>query len=98
VRVRLTARARLDLVEIGTHIAAENPARAEAFVGEIEERCRSLAETPERGKRLGGRRTSLRRLQHGSYLIVYAVRPEIVMIERVLHGARDLSALLDEFD
>lgn len=34
---------------------------------------------------------------HGSYLILYAERRGVLVIERVVHGARDLDRLLDEW-
>jgi addiction module RelE/StbE family toxin len=99
VKVTLTARARRDLDEIGDYMADESPKRAEAFVEALTQRCLSLTENPERGQRIGARMSDLRRLTHGRYLVIYAVRTDSVVIERVLHGARDLSTIFgDDLD
>jgi plasmid stabilization system protein ParE len=48
VRVRLSARARLDLEEIGDWIAADDAQAAQRFVASLVDRCLSLAEHPGR--------------------------------------------------
>lgn len=34
----------------------------------------------------------------GQYVILFRIRDDMVRIERVLHGSRDLLSILDEFD
>ena len=84
-----------DLEEIGDFIAQDNPVRALSFVVELRRRCADLADFPEahpiyirkRGK-------ALRKAVHGNYLILYEVRPTLVWIVRILHGARNIRRLL----
>jgi toxin ParE1/3/4 len=35
---------------------------------------------------------------HGNYLILFSVEAKAVRIERVIHGARDLGALIGDSD
>lgn len=86
---------RLDLLEIATFIARDNPARARTFVTELETVCGNLVAHPEIGvlrPELHGR---LRMLPHGRYLIFYQMLQDTVRIVRILHGARDFTALFN---
>ncbi len=84
-----------DLERIGDYIARDNPARAASFVQELIEKARLIGETPHgfpvvpRYAHLG-----IRRCAHNSYLIFYRVEVERVSIIHILHGARDIDALL----
>lgn len=96
MRVRFSTTARRDLREIAEHIATDDWVRASSFAEEIEDRCRSLAEFPDRFPvvyRTG--RFALRKLSHADYLIFYATMPDEVVIVRVLHGARDWQSMFD---
>jgi len=95
MRVSITEAAEADLVEIGSFIADDNPPRAESFVYELLDRCRGLAEYPQRYPVVGtwhGRQ--LRRCAFGSYLIFYSVLDEMVEINHVVNSARDYLRLL----
>jgi toxin ParE1/3/4 len=69
--VRLTAKARGDLNEIVAYIAQDNPSAAERLGDELAAEANSLS-NPYRGG-LVRRRRNVRRLVHGSYLIVYRI-------------------------
>jgi toxin ParE1/3/4 len=95
MKVRFSAKAKSDLLEIGLWIAQDNPARAESFVDEIENACARLADAPRAFPLLPGHETSgIRRRPHGSYLVLYVIGIEAVEIVRILHGARDYEAVL----
>ena len=70
--VRLTARARGDLNEIVAYIAQDNPLAAERLGDELAAEADSLSNYPHRVG-LVRRRRNVRRLVHGSYLIVYRI-------------------------
>jgi plasmid stabilization system protein ParE len=89
--------AKADLISIGRHIATDNPARADSFVDELEQKCRSLGERPLAWPIMPQSRSrQIRRRIHGDYLIFYRVSDDHVEVARVLHGARDYAAWLFE--
>lgn len=96
-QVRLTARAELDLEEVGDYIAADNPALALAFVQAIREHCERIANTPldyPTHPELG---ENLRSCPHGRYRIFFQPRAADVLIVRILHSARDFDTLFPDF-
>ena len=92
-RYRLRPQAVADLEAIGDYIAADNPARAVAFVDEMLELCARLAEYLRAYRRRDDLAPGLRQALHGRYLIFFTVGRSGVVIERVLHGARRLEDL-----
>jgi toxin ParE1/3/4 len=92
----VSPRARADLHEIAGYIARDNPARAASFVAELEAKCRLVAAMPGLYPAREDLAPGLRMAGHRRYLIFYRVlpAPDVVRIERVLHGARDLPGLL----
>jgi toxin ParE1/3/4 len=102
LRMHITRRADLDLLEIAEHIARDNPRAAIRFLDSAVAGMRFLAQTPKAGPkfqtenlRLAGlRKWSIRGFR--KYLIFYRVDDDAVRIIRVVHGARDLPILFDE--
>jgi len=94
-RLLLSPQAAADLTEIAAFIARDNPARAASFVAELETKCRSVAATPDLYPLREDLAPGLRMAVHGRYLLFYRDLPMegAVRVERVLHGARDLSRL-----
>jgi toxin ParE1/3/4 len=92
--VRLTAKARGDLNEIVAYIAQDNPLAAERLGDELAAEADSLSNYPYRGG-LVRRRRNIRRLVHGSYLIVYRIFESNHLIEilRFWHGAKGVPRL-----
>jgi toxin ParE1/3/4 len=100
-RVSQRAQARQDILELVTHIAADNP-RAAAALYDAYERilATTLSETPDIGRpyrstepRLRGVRVvSIGRFRN--YLIFYQRKDDEVEVLRVLHGARDIRSVL----
>ena len=93
--VVVTAEAESDLEEIATYISEQSVEIALRFVQELREKCESLADAP-RGYPLVPRHEHLgiRRRPYGNYLIFYRVRPDVIEVVHVLHGARDYEPLL----
>ncbi|RQS71554.1 type II toxin-antitoxin system RelE/ParE family toxin [Burkholderia sp. Bp8963] len=96
--VRLSDFAISELESIADYIARDNPRRAVTFVGELREKCLSLAEMPfafPLVSRFEGQ--GVRHRVYGSYQIFYRVvgdPPTQIDILHVLHGARDYAAIL----
>ena len=90
MKVRFSRPARADLRSIIASIAKDNPKAARRY-GKL--LALSLSDFPNRGALLRGHATA-RRLVVGPYLIVYRADRDLVRILRILHGARDIDALL----
>jgi|ERR1044071_3460850 toxin ParE1/3/4 len=98
LRLVIAPRARRDLEDILSYIAAEDRSAATKMAGRFDKAIRILAERPFIGPpagRLGDR--TLRRFSVSPYIIFY--RPEATKLEivRVLHSSMDLDrpGLLD---
>ncbi|MGX5805115.1 type II toxin-antitoxin system RelE/ParE family toxin [Bradyrhizobium sp. Arg314] len=97
MKVRFTSEAKADLRQIGDHIAKDNPLRALSFVDELEQKCLTIATSPNAFPLVPRyERHEIRRRVHGNYLIFYRVNGEQVVIVHVLHGAMDYAAILFE--
>jgi toxin ParE1/3/4 len=94
MRTVLAALAEADIEEIGDFIAQDNPRRAVTFVRELREQCAKLGPQPGLGAARPEFGEGIRLWPHGRYVILYSVRDDHVLVERVLHGARDLDGLL----
>lgn len=91
--VTLSRRAVSDLDDIYDFHHVRNPRFATALVTRLSDAIRSLAQHPKRGTNLPTA-PHFRRLVESDHVIVYAARGDDVVIVRVLHGARDIEALL----
>jgi len=98
-RVRLTADAERDLIDIYRYIALhDSGANANHVLEELEALCSRLTEMPERGHvppeldRIGV--TNYREVNFKPYRVLYEVIRQDVFIHCVLDGRRDMSALL----
>lgn len=94
-RLNFSALARDDLLEIARHIARDNPQRAQSFVDELRTRCTQLAKNPGLGIAKPEYAEGLRMFPHERYLIFFSISDQGILIERVLHSARNLYRLLD---
>lgn len=93
-RTRFAARALDDLTTIGDFIAQDNPVRARSFVRELVARCERIADQPRAAPLRPEIGPGVRATAAGSYLVIYTQQDDgAVLVERVVHGARDLGAL-----
>lgn len=88
-RCAFAARAVADLEEIGDYIARDNPARAVSFVRELRRYCARIARQPRIHPLREEFGSGVRLAVHGRYVILYAERAGGVVIERIVHGARN---------
>ncbi|MDP6344197.1 MAG: type II toxin-antitoxin system RelE/ParE family toxin [Alphaproteobacteria bacterium] len=93
--VLVTPAAEADLDDIWLYIAKDSPATADRFVDDISDRFRILAEHPMMGVDCAAIMAGLRYFPVQRYLIFYSRIEGGVLIERVLHGARDITELFD---
>ena len=95
MRFHITPPSAADLNEIEEYIAQDNPDVAKRVIQEIRAAMRRLAEYPQ----LGHPRDDVDDPRYRfwpvySYLIVYAFETDPLQIIRVIHGSRDVPAVL----
>jgi toxin ParE1/3/4 len=86
MKLRYERGALADLDEIFAYIAEDNREAAGRLVARIEEVAGRIAASPYIGE--ATRKSGFRRFPVGSYLIVYEVGTDEVIIHYVRHGAR----------
>jgi len=96
MRLAFTPLAEQDLEAIGDYIGADNPARAVTFVQELRSQCQRIAQNPLGYPPRPELAAGLRSCAYGHYVIFFEAAPQEVAIVRVLHGARDLPAVLKD--
>ncbi|MCC5806295.1 MAG: type II toxin-antitoxin system RelE/ParE family toxin [Opitutales bacterium] len=85
-----------DLDEIWDYIAGDSERAADHLIDEIVEKCRELAILKGVGHRREDLLPGLLSLAHRKYVVFFR-RNERVEIVRILHGARDIPALFEEW-
>jgi len=95
VDTRYSNAARADLVDIWLHIAADSIAAADRQIDRIENAIARLTDFPEIGYAREDAGPGVRLLLQDSYLVLYRYREAeaLVVIERIVHGRRDLTVL-----
>jgi len=96
LQVEFSDRAEADLEGVADYIALDNPKRAVSFVRELRARCERIAGQPRANRLREELGPGTRGAVHGPHLILYTERRGVLVIERIVHGARDLGRLLDE--
>jgi toxin ParE1/3/4 len=95
-------RARDDLVEIATRIARDSKSSAIRFIDAVEMTCKTLLRSPQLGLRGEFRSPHLANIQRWrvkgfeNYLIFYRTVADGIFVVRLLHGARDVDAIVDD--
>ena len=92
--VAFAPRAERDLEDIADYIATDNPERALTFVQELRVRCRKVGDFPRSPRRFPQLGDDAHILPYENYIILYRDLPTEISIERILHGARDIMALI----
>jgi toxin ParE1/3/4 len=91
--ITVTKQAKQHLIEIWVYVADNNSAAANKLLDTLNKKIGTLADHPLLGPARPDIAPHLRYLISGNYLILYRVLGDDVGIVRVLHGARNLSAL-----
>lgn len=89
--VRLAPQARRDLFAIWHHIADQSPSAADGAVRRIEQRYQRLSDFPYLGTARPDVLAGVRMLVIERWLVFYLVKPNSVLILRIVDGSRDLS-------
>ena len=94
--VIFSEKAENDLEQIGDFIAQDSPARALSFIRGLRESCRKRGQFPESCRRCPELEQNVRIMPHSNYVVLYQIADDHVFVARILHGARDIMAILDE--
>lgn len=82
-----------DLADIADYIATSSPERAMSFIARLRTRCMRIGDFPLAMPLRPEIAPGIRVVPFGRYLIFYDVHDDDVVIERIIHGARDYAAL-----
>lgn len=93
LRLRVSDFAKFELLDIWEYIAKHNLTAANRMTERITQTYDLLARHPNIGPARDEIAVGLRSFPVGSYVILYRVTDERLLIERVVHGARDFGAL-----
>lgn len=92
--VTFSPKSRQDLLDIGDYIARDSRTNARSFVARLMEQCRKIGRAPLGYVSREDLAPGLRMAALDRYVIFFRVCEGVVRIERVLHGTRDLPAVL----
>lgn len=93
----LSAPARNDLKEIWKYLAERNPMVADKFMRDFAKKFQILADNPQIGRAHDEYLINLRSFPYKDYVIFYFPTENGVEIYRVLHGARDIGSLFEDY-
>lgn len=90
MKLAVSAAANDDLIDIALYIAQDSPRRARSFVAELRQWCEGPIRYPERYPLMTEYGPDIRRAPYGFYGIYYSLHADGVLIEHVVHSARDV--------
>jgi len=94
-KLRISPRARADLIEIWSYIADDSAANADAFIDKLFETMQLLAGKPGSGRHREELAPGMQSFPFGRYIIFYRVVTSAIEIVRGLHGARDIENIFE---
>lgn len=94
--VTFSPKSRQDLLDIGDYIAKESWANARRFVARLIDQCKRIGRAPLGYAGRDDLAPGLRMAAMDRYVIFFRVIDGVVRLERVLHGARNLPAVLGQ--
>ena len=90
MRLEVTLQALQDLKDTARHIAKDKRGAASAWTERIWVEFLVIQRSPLIFPAIPELHFGLRKARHGDYLILYRTQGDVVRIERVIHGMRDL--------
>mgnify|MGYP003605211864 CR=1 len=94
MRLVITPLAEQDIESIGDYIARDNPRRALSFIRELRSQCQRISKTPQGYRLRDELGDGIRSCAYGNYVIFFEIETDALRIVRILHGARDIPAVL----
>lgn len=92
--IEIVQSARTDLLEVWVYVAEHDYDAADKLVDSILQTVRLLSHQPDMGRDRSSLAVGLRAFPVGKYVIYYTHDAETVTVRRVLHGSRDVDAIL----
>jgi plasmid stabilization system protein ParE len=96
MRLRLSPHVPSDLEEIAEYIAQDSPSQAARVIRLLRNRMKEIAKQPTLYRLRPELAPDARLASVGNYVILFRIHKNAVRIERVVHGNRELSPLLEE--
>jgi toxin ParE1/3/4 len=93
-KVLFRPEAEADLIAIALFIGEHSPQRAIEFLARLRQRCAMLEQLPHAGRPREELGAGLRSLVERPYIILYRSVDSTAEIVAIVHGARDLPAVL----
>ncbi|MBX9628169.1 MAG: type II toxin-antitoxin system RelE/ParE family toxin [Gemmataceae bacterium] len=93
-RVARTVRAQSDLDDILTRMTGRSPTAADRFAAEFDARCALLAGQPKMGRPRDDLAPGLRSVVIDRHVLFYRFDDATVTVVRIVHGSRDVDALV----
>ncbi len=96
-QIRFLKIAEEDFTELIEYIAADNPVAADNVASEIENSLLLLSENPMMGRIPRDEDIKAQKYRYiivKNYLIFYTIEDKVILIHRIIHGARNYKILL----
>ena len=90
MKIRISGKARAELVEIYRYLVERNPAAAENSLNDIDTRLRQLSRFPFMGRERPELAENLRSVLAGTHLIFYSIGDDEIVVMRVIDGRMDI--------
>ncbi|MBD6620002.1 type II toxin-antitoxin system RelE/ParE family toxin [Komarekiella sp. 'clone 1'] len=97
-RFKISNQAALDLENIWSYVAKNNPRAADNLFDKLREKFAKLAKFPQMGEGRENLAFSLRSFPVGSYLIFYRTLDGGIEIVRIIHGSQDIEQIFKEVE
>lgn len=98
MRLRFSPFVKHDLAEIAEYISQDSPRHAANWIRVLRSRFTEIAKQPLLFRLRPELGADARLAPVGHYLILFRIRQDMVRIERVVHGSRDLAPILEEIE
>lgn len=92
-RLEFSASAREDLLAIEAYLAERNQDTADRFIDDVVARCDRLVQHPWLGRSRSELGEGIRSLVFERWILFYRLDPDLILVLRVVDGARDLTSI-----
>jgi toxin ParE1/3/4 len=97
-RVIYSFQANDDLRQIVRYLRQHSRPAAKRFSSNVANRLKRLAHSPNLGRDRSEFGVKMRSVVIGDYVVFYHITPKVVTILRILHGSRNIDAIMRQLD